>query len=153
MCSICLIQENNCVNLQDIYKKEYDIKCQCNIKVHKTCVYEWIVLKNTCPICNIELTRKKKMNFLSFIIGLINIFVALISMLIGFITIIDSILFNSNVNIHFLVLIMNRTYSNETRNETNNEIAVNIFQMSLIILSIIFIPTISIIVLWIHHFF
>jgi hypothetical protein len=64
------------------------------------------------------------MNCLSFIIGLINIFVALISMLIGFITIIDSILFNSNVNIHFLVLIMNRTYSNETRNETNNEIAV-----------------------------
>lgn len=148
MCSICLINEMNCVNLQDIYKKEYNVICKCNIKVHKNCVNEWLLLKNTCPICNIQLIKKKKFDCFTFIIGLINIFVGLISILVGIITIIDIILFKHNVNIHFLILIINRT---DINNETNNETTVNIFQFLLIILSIICIPTISIIVLWLFY--
>ena len=146
MCSICLMNEMNCVNLQDIYKKEYNVICKCNIKVHKNCVNEWLLLKNTCPICNIKLIKKKKFDCFTFIIGLINIFVGLISILVGIITIIDTILFSHNVNIYFLILI-----NNEINNETNNETAINIFQFLLIILSIICIPTISIIVLWLFY--
>ena len=150
MCSICLNQELKCLNLQDIYKKEYEVNCECNIKVHKNCVNEWIALKNTCPICNKRLTKQKKFECFSFIIGIINIFIGFIGMLVGFITIIDSILFNDNVNIHVLFLIMNRT---ETINETNNNSELNISQILLIILSILCIPIISIIIMWLHYFF
>ena len=142
MCSICLNQEFKCVNLQDIYKKEYEVNCECNIKVHKNCVNEWIALKNTCPICNKRLTKQKKFECFSFIIGIINIFVGLISILVGIITIIDSILFNN-------ILITNNT---EPNNETNNNSESDISQILLIILSILCIPIISITILWLHYF-
>ena len=153
MCSICLNHEFKCYNLQDIYKKEYEVNCECNIKVHKNCVNEWIALKNTCPICNKRLTKQKKFECFSFIIGIINIFVGLISILVGFITLIDVILFNNNVNIHVLFLIMNRTETNnEPNNETNNNSELDISQILLIILSILCIPIISIMILWLHYF-
>ena len=150
MCSICLNHEFKCYNLQDIYKKDYEVNCECNIKVHNNCVNEWIALKNTCPICNIGLTKQKKFECFSFIIGIINIFVGLISILVGLITLIDVILFNNNVNIHVLFLIMNRTETTNNNSENSEE---NISEILLIILSILCIPIISITIMSLHYFF
>ncbi len=55
ICSICL------ENIQKNDKSQYT---ECGHRFHTHCLYDWLMLNNTCPICRHEITDKYKKWFL-----------------------------------------------------------------------------------------
>lgn len=60
-CAICLdTSNNNNYNEKIINSKDFVLRsrcdatrfnCECNIMVHRSCITSWVIQKNKCPIC------------------------------------------------------------------------------------------------------